>query len=182
MSYDDRDWRTYRPWSARRKRSSRRRASAGELVGELLDRHGASRELREHRIVARWPELVGERVASRTTPDGLAKGILWVRVQNSAWLHELSFLRADIAERVNQALGDPPLVTEVRFHMGGRRAVAADDALAPTVAIRRAPPTERPLPPPATGDRLAAIEAETAGVADDELRRLITEARRKLGL
>ena len=182
MTTDDRDWRIYRPWSARRSRASRRRASAGELVGELLDRHGASRELREHRIAARWPELVGERVASRTIPDGLSRGVLWVRVESSAWLHELSFLRDEIAEQINQAIGDPPLVREVRFHMGGRRKVDPDDALAPTVAIRRDPPRQRPLPAPATGDRLAAIESETAGVADDELRQLILEARRKLNL
>jgi predicted nucleic acid-binding Zn ribbon protein len=155
---------------------------AGEVVGELLDRHGASRELREHRIAARWASIVGPRVAGRTVPDGLAQGVLWVRVQNSAWLHELSFLKAEIAERVNQTVGDPPLVTEVRFHQGGRRKVAADDALAPTVALRRATPNERPLPPPASGSRLAEIEVETAAVEDPELRALITEARRKLDL
>jgi len=178
----DRDWRKYRPWRARRSRKSRRRARAGDLVGELLVRHGARRELREHRIAARWASIVGERVAVRTIPDGLAKGVLWVRVQNSAWLHELSFLRDDIAARVNKAVGHPPLVSEVRFHLGGRRRVAADDALAPTVALRRDAPRERELPAPASGARLEAIEAETATVEDPELRALITEARRKLDL
>lgn len=178
----DRDWRKYRPWRARRSRKGRRRVMAGEVVGELLDKHGARRELREHRIAARWASMVGPRLAGRTIPDGLSSGVLWIRVQNSAWLHELSFLKDEIAARVNQAIGDPPLVREVRFHLGGRRRVAADDALAPTVKLRREPVRERPLPPPATGERLAEIEAETARVEDPELRALITEARRKLDL
>jgi predicted nucleic acid-binding Zn ribbon protein len=150
-------------------------------VARLLDRHGASRELREHRIAARWPAIVGARISARTIPDGLAKGVLWIRVTNSAWLHELSFLRDDIARQVNQAVGDPPLVRDVRFHLGGRRA-DPDDTLAPTVAIRRPIPAERPLPPPATGERLASIESEAAAVEDPELRALIIEARRKLDL
>jgi predicted nucleic acid-binding Zn ribbon protein len=178
---EDRDWRQYIPWRARRSRASRRRATAGQLVGELLDKHGAKRELREHRIAARWASIVGPRIAARTVPDGLSKGVLWIRVASSAWLHELSFLKDELAAQVNAAVGDPPLVTEVRFHLGGRRKFTSDDTLAPTVSLRREPPRQRPLPPPATGSDLAEIEAETATVSDPELRRLILEARRKLG-
>ena len=73
-----------------------------DLVAKLLGRHGVARELREHRLLTRWPELVGERVAARAWPDGLSKGVLWVRVANSSWLNELSFLRDDIIARADE--------------------------------------------------------------------------------
>jgi hypothetical protein len=97
-------------------------------------------------------------------------------------MHQLSFLRTQVVERANAVGGDPPLVTDVRFHMGGRRSIAAEDMLAPLVAIRRQPARERALPPPALGERLAAIERDAARVVDPELREIILDVRRRLSL
>lgn len=166
----------------RRRRGFRRGAPqhASQWLGGVLDRYGIQRELREHRLLSHWREVVGERVADRTNPDGLSGGVLWVRVHSSPWLNELSFLKDDIVRRANEVCGRQ-LVREVRFHLGNRRA-SADDTLAPTVRIRRPPARERPLPPPARGESLARIDAETEGVADPDLRAAIREARRKLDL
>jgi len=160
----------------------RRHRRAAELIGNLLSGHGVERELREHRLLTHWARVVGDRVAARSTPDGLSKGVLWVRVANSAWLHELSFLRDEVIARANGLCGDPPLVTDVKFHLGPRRRPDADDALAPTMRIRRVRVRQRPLPAPATGQRLADIECEASQIEDDELRAIIVEARRKLNL
>ncbi len=140
------------------------------------------RELREHRLLTHWVDVVGERVAARSAPDGLSKGVLWVRVANSSWLHELSFLREDVIRRTNQLLGDPPLVTEVKFHLDPRTNPDADDALAPTARIRRRHARPRMLPSPASGERLARIEREAARIEDDELRAIIVDVRRRLDL
>ncbi len=169
-------------WSGRRKRrrGPRHLLRASDLVGDLLDRNGARRELREHRIATHWKSIVGPRVSARTLPDNLSKGVLWVRVTSSAWLHELSFLKDELLARINNSLGDPPIIKEVRFHLGARRPDGGE--LLPTVAIRRPALAKRPLPSPAQGKRLDEIERETGTVADDELREAIREARRKLNL
>ncbi len=167
------------------RRPSRRRRGprhAGDALGELLGKHGVARELREHRIVARWREMVGETLAERTFPDGLERGVLWVRVKNSSWLHQLSFLRDDLVARIARELGDPPLVREIRFHIGPRERIADDDALAPTVRIRRNAARLREPPPPAAGEELARIEREADAVRDPELRQAILEVRRRWDL
>jgi hypothetical protein len=165
-------------------RSGRRRGriSAGDVLAGLLDRHGIRRELREHRILARWREIVGETLAQRTWPDGLERGILWVRVKNSSWLHQLSFLRDDLVARLARDLGDPPLVREIRFHVGPRQLVPDDDALAPTLRIRRKPQRLRQPPPGATAERLAAIEREAERIGDAELRAIVVDVRRRWDL
>lgn len=152
---------------------------AGDLLTGLLDRHGVARELREHRVLALWRQIVGEALADRTFPDGLDRGVLWVRVKNSSWLHQLSFLRDDLVGQINKALGDPPLIRELRFHIGPRDRVGDDDALAPTVRIRRPTIRQRQPPPEARGDRLTAIEREAEKVDDPELRSAIVELRRR---
>ena len=164
----------------RRARGRRRGPrSAADVLGELLGRHGVARELREHRILARWRDIVGETLSERTFPDGLERGVLWVRVKNSSWLHQLSFLRDDLVGRIGRELGDPPLVREIRFHIGPRERVADDDALAPTVRIRRSPARFREPPAPADGERLARIEREAGAVSDADLRQVILDLRRR---
>jgi hypothetical protein len=166
------------------RRSDRRtgRTRAADVLTHLLDNHGIARELREHRILARWRELVGEALASRTWPDGLERGVLWVRVKNSSWLHQLSFLRDELVVRLNQELGDPPLVREIRFHVGARHRVADDDALAPTLKIRRPPARMRQPPPPPSPQRLASIRAEANRIDDEELRDIVLDVRRRWDL
>ena len=168
------------PGRGRRKR--RGHATASELLAGLLDQHGIARELREHRILARWREMVGDTLADRTWPDGLERGTLWVRVKNSSWLHQLSFLRDDLVGQLNRELGDPPLVREIRFHVGPRQRVADDDALAPTLRIRRAPPRLRQPPPAASGARLARIADEAGRITDDDLRAIVLQVRQRWDL
>jgi predicted nucleic acid-binding Zn ribbon protein len=166
-----------------RRRRLRATTRAGSAIAALLDGHAIAEPLRRLRIVTEWEALVGNRIAARAQPDDLGDdGVLWVRVSNSAWMHELSFHRDALLARLNEALGAPALVRDVRFHLGrGRR-----DREAPantTAGPRRPPrPARRPLPPPAAGERLRAIAGETATVEDDELRAIILEARRRLDL
>jgi hypothetical protein len=169
-------------WSERRRRT-RDQTGAGALVGKVLESYGVDRDVREHRLVIEWSAIVGKRIAARTWPDGLSKGILWVRVSNSAWLQELSFLRKPIAQHANELCGDPPLVREVRLHIGARKSEDADDvvaALAKRVMFRRRRNYKRPTP--ATGAALEQIQRDTDAVDDEDLRAAIREARIKLGI
>jgi hypothetical protein len=166
----------------RRPRRARRAQRASDVIGGLLGKHGIARELREHRILARWREIVGETLADRTFPDGLERGVLWVRVKNSSWLHQLSFVKDDLLVQIAKELGDPPIVRELRFHIGPREKVGADDSLAPTVRIRRAPPRQREAPPAATGAKLDAIKHEADAISDDELRDIVLDVRRRWNL
>ena len=76
---------------------------------------------------------VGSEVAARSQPSGLERGVLWVKVEHSAWLHELSFMAQTLAEKANEVCG-ADLVKSVRFHVGTRRS-RPDDPLAPTLRI-----------------------------------------------
>jgi len=154
------------------------------LVDAILKKYGAQKPVREHRLVTGWKEIVGDRVAARAWPDGLKDGILYVRVINSAWLHELSFLREAVTERANALAGPPPLVRDVRFHLGARRDEDDGDDLVAELARRVAQlrrPTPKPLPPPNPAT-LALIDHETAAIGDPDLRTTLRSLRRRLGL
>jgi hypothetical protein len=155
-------------------------SGAGKALHSVLNRYGAAREIREHRILIHWGKIVGPRVAAHTTPDALSKGTLWVRVDSSSWMHQLSFLKVDILEKANELCGEE-LVSDIRFHLG-RRKERSDDAISAAARIRRPPARERPLPPPAVGQALEAIKDEAGGIEDAELRDAIVDIRRRLNL
>jgi hypothetical protein len=161
----------------------RKPTRAGEIVAEVLRGAGALEAVREHRLVTGWSEIVGERVAARAWPDGLRHGVLYVRVANASWMQELSFLRDALADKANHMVGDPPLVHSVRLHVEPRREDKDDkEDVVAALAKRRRP---RPLPrlrPPIDAAGRARIDAESAGVADAELREIIRSLRQRLGL
>jgi hypothetical protein len=152
-----------------------------KLVAELLARAGVDKAVREHRLITEWEQIVGERVAARAWPDGLSRGVLYVRVTNSAWMHELGFLKEAMVEAARRVTGDPPVVKEVRFHIGARRTVDADDPLAELAARRRgAGKSVRPPRAPVSAREAQQIDRETERVADPGLREAIRAAWRQL--
>jgi predicted nucleic acid-binding Zn ribbon protein len=79
----------------------------GPLVGKLLEGLGLDKRLREFRAVEAWEEAVGKTVSEHATPTGIREGVLFVEVDSSVWMQELSLLRESIVERLNAALGVP---------------------------------------------------------------------------
>ena len=152
----------------------RRAESAGNLVGELLTRLGVAGAVRERRLVTAWESMVGPRVAARAWPDALERGVLYVRVSNSAWMHELAFLREAMIDAARRVTGDPPLVKEIRFHLGRRRSGEGETLEKPKAKPR--PPAR----PTIDAKESAEIDRQTAGIADEELREAIRAAWKRL--
>jgi predicted nucleic acid-binding Zn ribbon protein len=79
------------------------------VLASVLEKHGVLKQVERIAVLELWPEIVGEQVAKVTRVKGLDKDALFVEVRNSAWLMELSMMRDDFLERVNERLGDVPL-------------------------------------------------------------------------
>jgi hypothetical protein len=163
-------------WERRRRHAET--VGMNDLIDRVLTGYGQAEDVRRYRVKTEWHRIVGERIATRTFPGLAREGVLPVRVSNSSWLHELSFMRAALVAQVNEALGDPPLIQDIRLHLGRPR---QDEVLESRPTRPRRPrPRARALPAPAQGADLARIETEAGAVDDPELRALITDVRRRL--
>ena len=115
------------------------------------------KRLRESAIWRVWDQAVGQQIASKAHPAAFRDGTLTVAVTSAPWMQQLGFLKRQIMEAVNRALGEE-LVTEVYFKAG------------------RVSPPPPPLPPPRrqtrhlTPEELAGIEQEAVAIPDEELR------------
>ncbi len=90
-------------------------------IGGLLD--GIMKKYRRdydegiEKIWGLWEGAVGKTIAENTRPEAFKGKELLVYVNSSAWLHQLRFLKKDIINKVNGALG-AELVKEITFKIG----------------------------------------------------------------
>ena len=69
------------------------------------------------RVWSIWNRAVGEAVASNAQPWAFKGTLLLVHVSSSTWLHHLGFMKDEILEKVNDALGRK-MVEEIKFKIG----------------------------------------------------------------
>ncbi len=55
-------------------------------------------------LVREWPQIVGDPLGKVTRPAYFRHDVLWVFVENSAWMQHVQLLKPSILEQVNQAL------------------------------------------------------------------------------
>ncbi len=76
---------------------------AGQLEQVIGSRLGR-RQLEFIRLAQVWKDVVGERTAAHTMPAWIKKDVLWGYVDSSSWMQELTFMKPEILQQVNQHL------------------------------------------------------------------------------
>ena len=64
-----------------------------------------------------WSEAVGESIAKNSRPASFKGHLLVVHVSSSSWLYHLNFLKKDLMDKLNKALGSDR-VRELNFKIG----------------------------------------------------------------
>lgn len=64
-----------------------------------------------------WDGAVGEAIAQNARPSAFKGHLLQVNVSSSAWLYHLNFLKTELMDKLNTALGDT-MVRELTFKIG----------------------------------------------------------------
>ena len=83
-------------------------------ISAFLKSLGIERKVKEAEIIVRWAELVGENVASATSPEKVQDGVLLVRVKNSSWRHELIYLKEHIYSKIETEIGRG-IIKDIRY-------------------------------------------------------------------
>lgn len=174
-------------------RRLRQQVPISELIGRLIEHHGVTDAVRQQCVCIYWPEIVGERIASKTEPVSFVDSVLHVSAPNSSWVHELRFLKTELIARINNWvdtnklwLGPPPLVLDMRFALAiKRRNPLVDREHLRRLRhdhVRRLRPRTVVTPPIASDLEREAIRAETGVIADREVRTWVESFRLKWNL
>jgi hypothetical protein len=91
---------------------------AAHGIFNVLKKLGLTDQARKMRISAAWAQAVGADIASRTEPQSFNRGVLVIKSASAAWQNELTFMKADIIAKVNDALEGRANVKELKVISG----------------------------------------------------------------
>lgn len=96
-----------KPASRKRKKSERTDEPTllGDLLKEVIDDQGWTREVNVHQLLARWPLLVGPVNAAHSQPVSYAATVLTVRAESSTWASSLRTIAPQLVAVLNEQLG-----------------------------------------------------------------------------
>lgn len=168
----------------------REQAHLPDLIGRVLKRRGYTEEARKQAVGLYWHEIADERIASRTQPDALVRGVLQVSASSSSWVHEMQFYKTRLIAQINGFiddnrawLGPPPLVKDIRCGLGSRqRQPVVDPDQANRLRmdhLQRVRPRRVATPPTVTDADREEICKATSTIDDPELRDMIESVRLK---
>jgi predicted nucleic acid-binding Zn ribbon protein len=93
---------------------SREPVPIGDEIARTFRARGWEQRLEASRVVARWPEVVGQPVAAHCRPVRIEDdGILLVSADSAAWATQLAYLQGTLLDRINRICG-PGAVVGVR--------------------------------------------------------------------
>lgn len=74
------------------------------ILPGLIKQKGWKVQLEQYEIFRRWNELVDEEIAGCSRPLKIERDILWLEVDNSAWLQQLQYQKHWLLEELNKFL------------------------------------------------------------------------------
>ena len=86
-----------------------------DVLPQAIDNDAALDAVRAMRILRRWPEIVGDKLASKCRPDRFTRGTVWVAVSGSSWAQELRMMKEIILGRLQDMAQSDSLFLDVRF-------------------------------------------------------------------
>ncbi|ADB15727.1 protein of unknown function DUF721 [Pirellula staleyi DSM 6068] len=89
----------------------------GDVMSQLLARRGYARMITATSEQEAWELVAGEKMATVTKLGSCRRGVLEIVVASSMVLQELTFLKADLLSRLQQALPDAK-IRDLKFKVG----------------------------------------------------------------
>jgi len=89
-----------------------------KILPRALEGLGLEKRFKESRLINAWKDLVGEQIALHTQPMGIKKKKLYVKVDNSTWVYQLTLHhKAEILDKLRQQT-EEPLIKDIFFKVG----------------------------------------------------------------
>jgi len=87
------------------------------IVQDVLKKYSAANKSDIFEICNIWESVVGKTIAHDSRPWKLKGNALEVRVSNASWTQQLTFLKADIIQKLNDRIGEK-CIEKIRFSVG----------------------------------------------------------------
>ncbi|MEA1913507.1 MAG: DUF721 domain-containing protein [candidate division WOR-3 bacterium] len=88
----------------------------GKVLKEFIQSKPLGGNLSQIELLSGWKEIFPPVICKHAKPIGIRGNELIIMVSSSAWLNELSFLKEELKNRLNEKAGKE-LIKEIRFYL-----------------------------------------------------------------
>jgi len=99
------------------KRKNKKLIHIGHILQTALGNQFQESDLKLTKLWDIWEEIVGQTIAQNAKVSAFKEKLLIVEVSDSTWLYQLQFLKEDMKQKINQALGKDA-IEEIKFKVG----------------------------------------------------------------
>ena len=133
---------------------------AATFAGIIRDKDW-EKKFDQHRVFLAWNELVDQQTAKCARPLKIVNDVLWVEVDNSAWVQQLQFRKLELLDALNHHLR-VSYFTDLRFTVGAStQPITPEEKGAP-----------RMVPP--SSEEIARFEKQVECIEDEQIRKAMT--------
>ena len=86
-----------------------------ELVNAFLRQNGLETPLLQRRLIDSWGKVVGKTIERYTEEKYIRNQVLFVKLSRPALRSDLSMMRTDLVNRLNQEVG-AKIIIDIRFY------------------------------------------------------------------
>ena len=101
----------------RRRRRQKDLLKLGDVLQRTLKRREVFVPFEDRKLLEIWRQSVGPQIATRTHPENIRRGTLFVKVATSVWMQQLQYMKKEIIEKMNRLHGGET-VQNIRFVIG----------------------------------------------------------------
>ncbi len=99
------------------RKKSKKSAHIGSILNDVLKTLRPEADSGLVQVWQLWDDVVGRPIAENARPAAFKGKLLLVHVASSPWVHQLQFLKSEIIEKLNAALGQN-LIEDIKFKIG----------------------------------------------------------------
>jgi len=96
------------------KKKKQEQGLLGRHLEQVIAHRLGSRYWEFFLLTRAWESLVGKRAAGHVLPAWIRKNTLWVYVDGSGWMQEMTFMKPELLGRVNDLLSSA-VITDIRW-------------------------------------------------------------------
>ena len=89
----------------------------GSIIDDVIKSYRRESDAELIQVWNVWDGVVGEVLAQNARPAAFKGRVLLVHVSSSTWIHQLQFLKQEMIDKLNTALGKV-LIDELKFKIG----------------------------------------------------------------
>ena len=88
-----------------------------KILERVFKKLSLKQKIEELKVLNSWREVVGEKIYKHSRPLSIKKGLVFVKVDNSGWLAELTYLKEKIISEFNKREGEE-IIKDIYFRLG----------------------------------------------------------------